>query len=102
MDQYEIALAKKIREVNAWRNAEAIEPEGGYERVTLVTWTNITARVFVNIFRGIWVGVGMYLARVALLTGKLGEWTGISLLLPTKTLLYREKTDNGPKNNNKN
>ena len=101
MDQYEIALADKIRQVTAWRNSSAINPEEGSERGMIVTWTNITARVCVNIFRGIWVGVGMYLARVALLTGKFAEWTGLAIFLP-KSLHRKDENGNASKNNNKN
>ena len=101
MDQYEIALANRIR-LNSLREKDLSRAEGTNRGVgELVTWTNITARICINIFRGIWVGVGMYLARMALLTGKMYEWTGLSFFLP-KSMNDRTKDGSTLKNNNKN
>jgi hypothetical protein len=103
MDQYEIALANRIRLLSSLRETDISKIEDGNNNEgRIVNWTNITARIFVNIFRGIWVGVGMYLARVALLNGKIYDWTGSSFFLP-KSLIDRaySKVASISKNNNK-
>lgn len=72
MDEYERAVANKLHAIFPGRSGD----------VRIVSYQNIVARVLVNLFKGVWVGAGFYLARFLLMTGRLYTWTGLGIFKP--------------------
>ena len=78
MDEYERAVANKLHALFPSRSSSNVA-------ASVVSTQNIVARVMVNLFKGVWVGAGFYLARFLLMTGRLYSWTGFTIFKPPPT-----------------